>query len=167
MGYSAQKQEKKSQPKKQAQTAQHAAQPAHAAGGGASAKRASTATHRVQDNNPNGPAVMAGNNAQKNKKNETSTAVNRGQTGKPAQSSNAADESQKGKKNQTKAERQTAKGEQPTQRMLAKLREHASRTKLRLFRGRTQRKGSSLRTRRLSHTTSIFQNSRIRQRHLR
>jgi Putative peptidoglycan binding domain len=109
MGYGAQKQEKKSQPKKQTQTAQHAAQPAHAAGGGASAKKALTATHQVQNNNRNGPVVMAGNNAQKNKKNETSTAVNRGQKGKPAQSSNAADESQKGKKNQTKTERQTAK----------------------------------------------------------
>jgi hypothetical protein len=52
---------------------------------------------------------MASNNAQKNKKNETSTAVNRGQKGKPAQSSNAADESQKGKKSQTKAGRKTAK----------------------------------------------------------
>src|SRR5215831_8853249 len=109
MGYGAQKQEKKSQPKKQAQTSQHAAQPAHAAGGGTSAKKASTATHQIPNNNRNGPAVMAGSNAQKNKKNETSTAVNRRQKGKPAQSSNAADESQKGKKNQTKTERQTAK----------------------------------------------------------
>src|SRR6516225_11706441 len=96
MGYGAQKQEKKSQPKKQTQSAQHAAQPAHTAGGGASAKKASTATHQVQTNNRNGPAVMADSNAQTNKKNETSTAVNRGQKGQPAQSSNAADESQKG-----------------------------------------------------------------------
>jgi hypothetical protein len=103
VGYGAQKQEKKSQPKKKAQTAQHAAQPAHAAGGGASAKKASTATHQVQNNNRNGPAVMTGNNAQKNKKNETSTAVNQGQKRKPAQTSNAANQTQKGKKNQTQA----------------------------------------------------------------
>src|SRR6516165_3883494 len=109
VGYTAQKEEKKSQPKKQAQTVQRAAQPAHAAGRGASAKKASTATHQVQNNNRNGPAVMAGSNAQKNKKNETSTAVNRGHKGKPAQRSNAADESEKGKKNKNKGERQTAK----------------------------------------------------------
>jgi len=114
MGYGAQKQEKKSQPKKQAQTAQHAAQPTHAAGGGASAKKASTATHQVQNNNRNGPAVMAGNNAQKNKKNETSTAVNQGQKGKRAQTSNA-DQTQKGKKNQTHAERQKAQAANETQ----------------------------------------------------
>src|SRR5262249_40240876 len=97
-----------SQPKKQTQTAQHAAQPAHAAGGGAVVKKASTATHQVQTNNRSGPAVMAGRNTQKNKKNETSTAVNRERKAKPAQSFNA-DERQKGKKNQTKTERQTAK----------------------------------------------------------
>jgi hypothetical protein len=106
MGYGAQKQEKKSQPKKQAQTAQHAAQPAHATGAGASGKKASTATHQVQ-NNRNGRAVVAANNAQKNKKHETSTAV--GQKRKPAQTSNAANQTQKGKKNQTQAERQKAK----------------------------------------------------------
>ena len=102
----AQKQEKKSQPKKQAQSAQQATQPAHAAGRGASAKKASTATHQVQDNNPNGAAVTAGNNAQKNKKNETSIATNQGQKGKRAQTSNAANQTQKNKKNQTQAERQ-------------------------------------------------------------
>jgi hypothetical protein len=109
VGYGAQKQEKKSQPKKQAQTAQHATQPAHAAGGGASAKKASIATHQVQNNNRNGPAVMTGNNAQKNKKNETSTAVNQGQKRKLAQTSNAANQAQRGERNQTQAERQTAK----------------------------------------------------------
>jgi hypothetical protein len=86
MVYGAQKQEKKSQPKKQAQTAQRGAQPTHA--GGASGKKASTATQ--------------------NKKNQTSTAVNQGQKVKRAQTSNAAVQTQKGKKNQTKAERQTA-----------------------------------------------------------
>jgi Putative peptidoglycan binding domain len=108
MGYGAQKQEKKSQPKKQAQTAQHAAQPAHAAGAKASGKKASTATHQVQ-NNRNGRAVVAANNAQKNKRNETSTAVNQGQKSKPAQTSNNANQTQKGKKHQTRAERHTAK----------------------------------------------------------
>lgn len=104
----AKKEEKKSQPKKQAQTAQRAAQPAHAAGGGASGKKASTATHQVQ-NNRNGRAAIAASNAQKGKKNETSTAVNQGQKGKKAQTSNTAYQTQKGKKNQTQAERQTAK----------------------------------------------------------
>ena len=104
--YGAQKQEKKPQQKKQAQTAQHAAQPTHAAGGGASGKKASTATHQVQ-NSPNAHAATAANNAHKGKKNEASTAVNQGQKGKKAQTSNA-DHTQKGKKNQTQAERQTA-----------------------------------------------------------
>jgi hypothetical protein len=104
----AQKQEKKSQPKKQAQTAQHAAQPTHAAGGGASGKKASTATRQVQ-NNRNARAATPANNAQKGKRNETSTATNQGQKGKRAQTSNAADRTQKGKKNQTQAERQTVK----------------------------------------------------------
>lgn len=104
----AQKQEKKSQPKKQAQTAQHAPQPTRATGGGASGKKASTATHQVQNNRSGHGAVAAGNNAQRNKKNQTSTAVNQGQTGKPAQNSNAANQTHKGKKNQTQAERQTA-----------------------------------------------------------
>jgi hypothetical protein len=104
----AKKQEKKSQPKKQAQTAQHAAQPTQAAGRGASSKKASTATHQVQ-NNRNGRAAIAANNAQKGKRNETSTAANQRQKGKKAQTSNAAYQTQKGKKNQTQAERQTAK----------------------------------------------------------
>ena len=106
MGYGAQKQEKKSQPKKQAQTAQHAAQPAHTAGAGASGKKAPTATHQVQSNR-NGRGVVAANNAQKNKKHETSNAV--GQKRKPAQTSSAANQTQKGKKNQTQAERQKTK----------------------------------------------------------
>lgn len=103
----AQKQEKKSQPKKQAQTAQRAAQPAHAAGGGASGKKASTATHQVQSNRNAGYSAAAANNAKKVKRNETSTAVNQGQKGKKAQTFNA-DQAQKGKKNRTQVERQTA-----------------------------------------------------------
>lgn len=74
----AKKEEKKSQPKKQAQTTQRAAQPTRATGGGASGKKASTGTHQVQ-------------NRQK------------------AHTATAAGDRQRGKKNQTQAERQTAK----------------------------------------------------------
>jgi len=109
MGYGAQKQEKKSQPKKQAQTAQHAAQPTNAAGGAPSGKKATTATHQVQNRNGRA-AVAAANNTKRNKKNETSTAVDQRQKGKPAQTSTSADQTQKAKKNQTHAERQTAQG---------------------------------------------------------
>ena len=104
----AQKEEKKSQPKKQAQTAQHAAQITHATGAGASGKKASTATHQVQ-NNRNAHTATAANNVQKAKRNEASTAVNHGQTAKPAQTFNTANQTHKGKKNQTQAERQRAK----------------------------------------------------------
>jgi hypothetical protein len=102
----AQKQEKKSQPKRQAPTAQRAAQPAHAAGGGASGKKASTASRQVQ-NNRNARSTASAANAQKVNRNQTSTAVNQGQKGKKAQTSNAY-QTQKGKKNQTQTERQTA-----------------------------------------------------------
>jgi putative peptidoglycan binding protein len=104
----AKKEEKKSQPKKQAQTAQRVAQPTHAAGGGASGKKASTATHQVQ-NNRNGRTAIAASNAQKGKKNETSTAVNQGQKGKKAQTSNTAYQTQKAKKNQSLNQTQTGK----------------------------------------------------------
>jgi len=104
----AKKEEKKSQPKKQAQTAQRAAQPTRATGGGASGKKASTATHQGQ-NSQKAHTATAADNRQKGKKNETSTAVNQGQKGKKAQTSNAAYQTQKSKKNQTQAERQTAK----------------------------------------------------------
>ena len=104
----AQKQEKKSQPKKQAQTVQRAAQPTQAAGRGASSKKASTATHQVQ-NSQNGRGAIAASNAQRGKKNETSTAVNQGQKGKKAQTSNAAYQTQKAKKNQTLNQAQTGK----------------------------------------------------------
>jgi hypothetical protein len=104
----AKKEEKKSQPKKQAQTIQRAAQPTRAMGGGASGKKASTATHQGQHSQKAHTATAA-DNRQRGKKNETSTAVNQGQKGKKAQTSNAAYQTQKGKKNQTQAERQTAK----------------------------------------------------------
>jgi len=109
MGYGAEKQEKKSQPKKQAQTAQHAAQPTNAAGAAPSGKKATTATHQVQNRNGRA-AVAAANNTKRNKKNETSTAVDQRQKGKPAQTSTSANQTQKAKKNQTHAERQTAQG---------------------------------------------------------
>jgi len=114
----AKKEEKKSQPKKQAQTAQRAAQPTRATGGGASGKKASTATHQVQ-NNRNGRAAIAASNAQRGKKNQTSTAMNQGQKGKKAQTSNAAYQTQKAKKNQTLNQAQTgkaARGGEVTQR---------------------------------------------------
>ena len=104
----AKKEEKKSQPKKQAQTAQRAAQPVHAESRGASGKKASTPTHQVQNNRNARAAAAAASNTQKGKRNETSTAANQGQKGKRAQTSNAI-QAQKAKKNQTQAERQTAK----------------------------------------------------------
>jgi hypothetical protein len=105
MIYGAQKEEKKSQPKKQAQTAQRAAQPTHAAGGGAG-KKSSTATHQVQ-NSRKATTATAANNRQKAKKNETSTAVNQVQKAKKPETSTTAYGTQKGKKNQTQVERQT------------------------------------------------------------
>ena len=115
----AQKQDKKSQPKKQAQTAQRAAQPTHAATGGASGKKASTATHQVQTNRNGRAAMAASNNARNNKKNQTSTAVNQGQKAKRGQTYNGANQTQKGKKNQTQTERQTAKAANQTQKAKA------------------------------------------------
>ncbi|HKS03883.1 MAG TPA: peptidoglycan-binding protein [Chthoniobacterales bacterium] len=110
IAYGAQKQEKKSTPKKQAHTAQHAAQPAHAAGAGASGKKASTAAHQAESNRGSGrSAAAAATNAQRNKKNQSAAAVNQRQTGRPAHNSNAANQSQKSKKNQNQAERQKAK----------------------------------------------------------
>jgi hypothetical protein len=99
----AQKQEKRSQPKKPAQSAHHAAQPAHAA---ASGKKPSTATHQVQSNRGGGRSAAAtANNAQRNKKNQGSAAINQRQT---AHDSNAANQRHKGRNNQTRVERQTA-----------------------------------------------------------
>src|SRR5215216_3437589 len=102
----AKKEQKKSQPKKQAQTAQRAAQSTRATG--ASGRKASTAPHQAR-NNQKAHTATAVDNRQKGKKNEPSTRVNQAQRGKKAQSSNAAYQTQKGKKNQSQAERQTAK----------------------------------------------------------
>jgi hypothetical protein len=101
----AKKEEKKSQPKKQAQTAQRAAQPTRATGGGASGKKASTATHQGQ-NSQKAHTATAANNRQKGKKNTTSTAANQGQKGKKTQTSTTAYDGQKAKKNQAQVERQ-------------------------------------------------------------
>jgi hypothetical protein len=103
----AQQQEKKSQPKKQAQTGQHAAQSGHAAGAGTSGKKVSAATHQVQSNRNGHAAAATANNFQRVKKNQSSTAVNHGPKGKAAQTSNSVNQTHKGKKNQFQAERQT------------------------------------------------------------
>ena len=106
----AKKEEKKSQPKKQAQTAQHATQATgHAArGGGAGSKKTPTATSGGQKART-GQTSTAAYQGQKGKKSQTSTPAYQGQKGKKAQTSNAAYQTQKGKKNQTQAERQTPK----------------------------------------------------------
>ena len=108
MACGAEKQEKRSQSKKQVQTAQRAGQPTSGAGGGASGKKASTTTHQVQNNRNGQAAAAAGNNAQKDKRNQSSTAINHGQKGKPAQTSNAVNQTRKGKKNETQTGRQPA-----------------------------------------------------------
>jgi Putative peptidoglycan binding domain len=106
----AQKEEKKSQPKKQAQTAQHATQATgHPAGGrGVGGKKMTTTTSGGQKAKT-GQASTAAYQGQKGKKSQTQTAAYHGQKGKKSQTSNAAYQSQKGKKNQTQADRQTAK----------------------------------------------------------
>src|SRR6267154_5538964 len=103
----AQKEEKKSQPKKQAQTAQHAT---HATGhpAGAGAKKMTTATSGGQKPKT-GQTSTAAYQGQKGKKSQTSTATYHGQKAKTAQTSNAAYQTQKAKKNQAQAERQKAK----------------------------------------------------------
>jgi hypothetical protein len=106
----AQKEEKKSHPNKQAQTAHHATQaPGHpAGGGGAGAKKMTTATSGGQKPKT-GQTSTAAYQGQKVKRSQTSTAAYHGQKGKVAQTSDAAYQTQKGKKNQTQAERQATK----------------------------------------------------------
>jgi len=106
----AQKEEKKSQPKKQAQTAQHATHSTGhpAGGGGAGAKKMTTAPSGGQKPKT-GQTSTAAYHGQQGKKSQTSTATYHGQKAKAAQTSNAAYQAQKAKKNQTQAERQTAK----------------------------------------------------------
>jgi Putative peptidoglycan binding domain len=106
----AQKEEKKSQPKKQAPTAQHATHATgHPAGdGGTGAKKMPTATSGAQKPKT-GQTSTAAYHGQQGKKSQTSTAADHAQKTKAAQTSNAAYQTQKAKKNQTQAERQTAK----------------------------------------------------------
>jgi hypothetical protein len=106
----AQKEEKKSQPKKQVQTAQHATHATGhpAGGGGAGAKRMTTAPSGGQKPKTRQTSTAA-YHGQQGKKSQTSTATYHGQKAKAAQTSNAAYQAQKAKKNQTQAERQTAK----------------------------------------------------------
>jgi hypothetical protein len=111
--YGAQKEKDKSQQRKQAQTAQHAAQPTgHPAAGGAANKRMPAAASGGQK--PRTGQTSTGayqpHKANQTGKSQTSTAAYQGQKGKRAQtSSNAAYQAQKAKKNQIEAERQTAK----------------------------------------------------------
>ena len=105
----AKKEEKKSQPKRQAPTTQHATQvTGHAARGGGAGKKTPTATSGGQKART-GQTSAAAYQGQKGKKSQTSTAAYQGQKGKRAQTSSAAYQTQKGKKNQTQAERQAAK----------------------------------------------------------
>jgi hypothetical protein len=104
----AQKEEKKSQPKKQPQPAHHATQPAAHPAGGTSAKKMTTAPSGGQKPKT-GQTSTAAYHGQKGKKSQTSTPVYDEQKAKAAQASNAAYHTQKAKKNQTQAERQAAK----------------------------------------------------------
>ena len=106
--YGAQKQENKPQPKKQAQPAHHATQPAGHPAGGTGAKKMTTAPSGGQKPKT-GQTSTAAYHAQKGKKSQTSTPVYHEQKAKAAQTSNAAYQTQKGKKNQTQAERHAAK----------------------------------------------------------
>jgi Putative peptidoglycan binding domain. len=102
MAVGAQKDEKKSQPKKQAQTTQHATRATGhpAAGAGAGNKKTPTATSGGQKVKT-GQASAASYQGQRGKKNQTSTAAYHAQKPKKGQNATAADQGQKTKKNQT------------------------------------------------------------------
>ncbi len=104
----AQKEQKKSQPKTQAQPAQHATHAAGHPAGGTGAKKMTTVPSGGQKPKPSQTSTAA-YHSQKGKKNQTSTPVYHEQKAKAAQTSNAAYQTQKAKKNQTQAERQAAK----------------------------------------------------------
>ena len=106
--YSAQKQENKPQPKKQAQPAHHATQPAGHPAGGTGAKKMTTAPSGGQKLKTRQTSTAA-YHGQQGKKSQTSTATYHGQKAKAAQTSNATYQAQKAKKNQTQAERHAAK----------------------------------------------------------
>ena len=164
----AQKQDKKSQPKKQAQTAQRAAQPTHASTGGASGKKASTATHQVQANRNGRAAIAASNNAQNNKKNQTSTAVNQGKRQSEVRLTMPLIKLRKTRRTKPKLRdkqpKLRIKRKKPRQQTRARAREQATRTRRKLATATaTERRKmeSSRRTSRLNRSTSILQNSRI------
>jgi Putative peptidoglycan binding domain len=106
----AQKDEKKSQPKKHAPTAQHSTQTTgrSAAGGGAGGKKASTATSGGQRTRTD-QASKASYQGQKGKKNQTSTAAYNGQNAKKHQNVTATDQRHKAKNNQSGNQVRTGK----------------------------------------------------------
>jgi Putative peptidoglycan binding domain len=104
----AQKEQKKSQPKTQAQTAQHATHATgHPAGGGGAKKMPTSGAGGQKPKTAQTSA--AAYHGQQGKKSQTSTAPYHAQKAKTAQTSNAAYQAQKAKKNQTQAERQATK----------------------------------------------------------
>jgi hypothetical protein len=106
----AQKDEKKSQPKKHAPTAQHSTQTSgrSAAGGGAGGKKASTVTSGGQRTRTD-QASKASYHGQKGKKNQTSTAAYNGQNAKKHQNVTATDQRHKTKSNQSGNQVRTGK----------------------------------------------------------
>jgi Putative peptidoglycan binding domain len=107
VAYGAQKEEKKPQQKKQAQTAQRVAQPTrHPTGAGAAGKKASTAMSERQKAKT-GQTSTTAYQGQKGKKSQTSTPAYDRQKVKKGQTSAAANQGQKAKKNQTTNQAQT------------------------------------------------------------
>jgi hypothetical protein len=106
----AQKDEKKSQPKKQAPTAQHSNQSAgrSAGGGGAAGKKTPTATSGGQRTRT-GQASMASYQGQKGKKNQTSNATYNGQNSKKRQNLTTTNQGQKPNRNQSANQTRTGK----------------------------------------------------------
>jgi hypothetical protein len=106
----AEKDEKKSQPKKQAQTAQHATKATGypAGGGGAGGKKTSTATSGGQRTRTD-QVSKASYQGQKGKKNQTSTAAYHGQNAKKYQNAAATDLRQKAKNHQSANQVRTGK----------------------------------------------------------
>jgi hypothetical protein len=107
--YGAQKDEKESQEKKQAQTSQGAGQPAgRPANARVTGKKAPNTVDQGQNTRKGHPSTTA-YDAQKRKHNGTSARAYEGRKGNQGQTSTAASERQKSKKNQTQTERQTGK----------------------------------------------------------
>jgi hypothetical protein len=103
----AQNEEKKSQPKKHAQTAQQATKTTgHPAGSGGGGKK-TPATISGGQRGKTGQASTSVYQGQRGNKTQNSMATYERQKGKKAQSSNATYQTQKGKKNQTQVQRQS------------------------------------------------------------